>query len=162
MLRYLSTDSSIAAFRRFISRRDLCRDLISDNGTNFIGAKKELHELFNIVKDNAISLFISKVQINWHFNPPASPHFGGMFEAAVKSIKYHLRRTLGNTSLTFEEMLTVLTQIGALLNSRPLYTASEDDLNPLTPAHFLIGHSFTSLPDPDLSHLKLNHLSRWQ
>lgn len=158
----MSTESFLAAFRRFISRRGLCRDMFSDNGSNFIGAKKELQELFNIVKDNSIFLFLSKAHINWHFNPPASPHFGGMFEAAVKSIKYHLRRTLSTTSLTFEEMVTVLTQIEALLNSRPLYTTSDDDLNPLTPAHFLIGHSFTALPDPDLSHLKLNHLSRWQ
>lgn len=158
----MTTETFIAALRRFVNRRGLCGDIYSDNGSNFVGAEKELRELFKILNDNSISSFLSRHNINWHFNPPAAPNFGGIFEAAVKSIKYHMRRTLANTSLTYEEMYTALTQIEGLLNSRPLYTTSEDELDPLTPAHFLVGHSYTSLPDPDLSHLKLSHLSRWQ
>lgn len=158
----LSTETFIAAFRRFISRRGLCQDMFSDNGSNFIGAKREIEELFSILKNNSFSSFLSQNNIHWHFNPPSSPHFGGIWEAAVKSIKYHLKRTLGNAQLTFEEMNTVLIQIESILNSRPLCLTSDDELDPLTPSHFLIGHPHTSLPDPDLSHLKLNSLSRWQ
>jgi hypothetical protein len=58
--------------------------------------------------------------LTWHFIPPAMPHFGGIWEAAVKSVKYHLRRVMGTNIFTFEELTTLTTQIEACLNSRPL------------------------------------------
>lgn len=73
--------------------------------------------------------------IKFNFNPPASPHFGGLWEAGVRSTKYHLKRVLGNNVLTYEEFNTILTQIEACLNSRPLCEMVTDprDVNPLTP-----------------------------
>ena len=115
-----------------------------------------------MIKNDSITSFLSQNQINWHFNPPSAPHFGGIWEAAVKSIKFHLKRTLGNALLTYEEMNTLLVQIEAILNSRPLCATSDNDLEPLTPNHFLIGHPYNIIPEPSLEHLKLNHLSRWQ
>ena len=102
--------------------------------------------------------------IEWGFIPPYSPHLGGLWEAGVKSCKYHLRRVMGNTLFTFEELTTSLVQIEACLNSRPLSPLSSDpsDLKPLTPGHFLIGEPLTSLPDNNLTDININHLDRWE
>ncbi|GBP45861.1 hypothetical protein EVAR_31766_1 [Eumeta japonica] len=93
-----------------------------------------------------------------------TPHFGGLWESAVKSIKYHLRRVLGLTHLTYDEMCTCLTQIEAILNSRPLTPLSIDtsDLTPLTPAHFLIGRSLTFVPYPQITEANVTNLRRFK
>ncbi|XP_034951317.1 uncharacterized protein [Chelonus insularis] len=101
---------------------------------------------------------------SWHFNPPATPHFGGKWEAAIKSMKHHLRRVAGDIHFTYEEFTTLLIQVEAILNSRPLMplTDDPDDLDVLTPGHFLIGHSLTIIPEPNLETIKSSRLSRWQ
>ncbi|GFW53902.1 integrase catalytic domain-containing protein [Trichonephila clavipes] len=102
--------------------------------------------------------------IQWHFNPPATPHFGGLWEAGVKSLKSHLKRVVGNNILTHEEFFTLVTQVEAVLNSRPLCPLSEDlnDKFALTPAHFLIDFPLTYLPDPDFEGVPMNRLRRWE
>ncbi|XP_050062914.1 uncharacterized protein LOC126552260 [Aphis gossypii] len=81
--------------------------------------------------------------VQWKFIPPRAPHFGGIWEAAVKSTKHHIKRVIGLSTLTFEEMSTLLAQIEACLNSRPLTQISQDpnDYEALTPAYFLVGSS---------------------
>lgn len=88
-----SSDAFLAAFRRFVSRRGLCKEMYSDCGTNFVGADRELREFFRASSSDGrrISQEIAKEGISWCFNSPAAPHFGGLWEAAVKSTKYHLR-----------------------------------------------------------------------
>lgn len=102
--------------------------------------------------------------INWNFNPPRTPHFGGIWEAAVKALKHHLRRVIGETLLSYEELSTLICEIEALLNSRPVTPTSSDpkDLNVFTPGHFLIGESLLSIPTYDLSMVPVNRLSVWQ
>ncbi|XP_066255176.1 uncharacterized protein [Euwallacea similis] len=102
--------------------------------------------------------------IKWHFIPARSAHMGGLWEAAVKSTKFHLRRVLGESSLTYEEMYTLLVKIEACLNSRPLMPISNDinDYAPLTPAHFLIGDSLASLPQPDYQNAVISRLSHYE
>lgn len=105
------------------------------------------------------------LSISWDFNPPGAPHFNGLAEAAVKSFKNHLYRVLGTQILSYEEFYTLLTQIEAVLNSRPLCPISSDpnDLQALTPGHFLVFEPLvSSIPNPDLSTLKMNRLNRWQ
>ena len=120
----LTSEAFIACLRRFISRRGKPTLLWSDHGTNFIGAKRILKELYEFLKDNqnnqVISNFCSTQGINWDFIPEHAPHFGGLWESAVKSFKTHLYRIVRTTRLTFEELTTVLAQIEACLNSRPL------------------------------------------
>ncbi|GFX09219.1 integrase catalytic domain-containing protein [Trichonephila clavipes] len=108
--------------------------------------------------------FLSKEQIKWNFNPPSPPHFGGLWEAGVKSLKYHLKRVIGNSILSHEEFLTLVVQIEAVLNSRPICPLSNDpnDVETLTPAHFLVGSSLVAVPDPDYTEIPMNILSRWQ
>lgn len=152
----LSSEAFLCAFRRFISRRGRCSTLFSDCGTNFVGARKQLFSLFRNAAESE--------NIEWNLQPPSGPHFSGLAEAGVKSVKTHLKRVMGAQILTFEEFYTVLVQIEALLNSRPLSPISNDpnDLSALTPGHFLTLEPISSLPDTDLSSLKLNTLTRWQ
>ncbi|XP_076302002.1 uncharacterized protein LOC143220171 [Lasioglossum baleicum] len=161
-----TSEAFLAAFRRFVSRRGICAHLYSDCGTNFIGADRELRRLFtaNSQENRSLRDQMSTLRTEWHFNPPAAPHFGGLWEAAVKSTKYHLRRTIGETKLTFEEMTTLLAQVEACLNSRPLAALSDDpaDLTALTPGHFLVGSALQALPEPSLLDEGTNRLTRWQ
>ncbi|XP_055839281.1 uncharacterized protein LOC129907208 [Episyrphus balteatus] len=99
--------------------------------------------------------------IDWQFIPPHSPHFGGLWEAVVKLVKQHLRRVVGDSVLNFEEMCTLLAQIEALLNSRPLCASSDSDLDPLTPSRFLIGRPYTAIPEPSFLETPINRLGRW-
>lgn len=160
-----STAAFMAAFRRFVSRRGLCRDLYSDCGTNFLGADNQLRVMFqaSTAENRAIASQLAKDRVRWHFNPPAAPHFGGLWEAAVKSLKYHLRRIIGETTLTFEEMATFLAQVEACLNSRPLQPLSDDpdDLAALTPGHFLVGSAINAVPQPITSDARTSHSDRW-
>jgi len=160
----LSTEAYIASLHRFIARRGLCDNIYSDNGTNFVGAEKELRETILEGKSvKRISSFATQQGINIHFIPPCSPHMGGIWEAGVKSMEFHLRRVAGNAKLTFEEFYTLLCQVEAVLNSRPICPLGNnpDNLQVLTPGHFLIGTSLLAPPDRNLIDLPVNRLSRW-
>ncbi|XP_018324119.1 uncharacterized protein LOC108736259 [Agrilus planipennis] len=113
---------------------------------------------------SAIKNTLNEVGVTWHLIPARSPHFGGLWEAGVKSVKRHLMRVGSQTSLTYEEYNTLLIQIEAILNSRPISPLSNDpnDPNPLTPSHFLIGRTLTSLPEPSLADVSDNRLSKFE
>ena len=169
----LVSDLTTAAFKaclaRFVSRRNKPQHIYSDNGSNFLGAKKEIMELQTFLKrqttDNDIRHYLlSTHQITWHNTPPRTPHFGGLWEGAVKSMKKHLHRIAGSTPLTFEEMSTILCQIEACLNSRPLLpdtSHNQDGLQTLTSGHFLVyGQPFSLQADPRMSD-DLHLLKKW-
>jgi len=109
----LSTEAFLSALKRFIARRGKITRIYSDNGTNFRGAANALKELYQLLHSRhcqeTIDKGLKEDHIEWHFIPPHAPHFGGIWEAAVKSAKIHLRRTVGDSVLDFEEMATVLT-----------------------------------------------------
>lgn len=102
--------------------------------------------------------------INFHFIPPRAPHFGGLWEAAVKSAKHLLLRSVAAASLTQEELQTIVVEIEAILNSRPLTPMSNDpnDIEALTPGHFLIGEALVSQIDSNARTLKASGLSHWK
>lgn len=165
----LTTDAFIAALTRFVSRRGLCVQLFSDCGTNYVGADNVLQKiiketLFSTDSQKKLLHFTTPRGIEFKFNPPAAPHQGGLWESAVKSAKHHLRRVMGDTVLTLPEFMTLITQIEAMLNSRPLIPLSSDpaDLSALTPGHFLIGAPLASVPEPDLFDVPNNRLRHWQ
>ena len=110
-----------------------------------------------------VSNFCSGKGIQWRFTPERAPHFVGLWEAAVKSFKYHLRRVVGDVKLTFEELYTVLTQIEACLNSRPLTALPhpEDGIEVLTPGHFLIGAPIESHPNSEGTMREVPLLQLW-
>ncbi|XP_055590154.1 uncharacterized protein LOC129742298 [Uranotaenia lowii] len=164
----LSTERFLQALRRMIGRRGKVSDMYSDNGTNFVGARNQLRELFAQLKNKQHNETVSKVLaadgVQWHFNPPSAPHFGGLWEAAVRSAKYHILRVVGGNAIDREDFETLLIQVEACLNSRPLTAMSDDptELEPLTPGHFIAGGPLNALPEPDYGQVQLNRLSRWQ
>ncbi len=164
----LTTDAFVASLRRFVARRGKPSLIWSDHGTNFVGADRELKSLFDFLKHHesqrTISNFCSSQKITWKFIPEHAPHFGGLWEAAVKRVKAHLKRVLSNARLTFEEFSTVLCQVEACLNSRPLVPlpCDDDGVEALTPGHFLVGRPLESLPDPpSVYHEDITPLRRW-
>lgn len=162
----LTTEGFLAAFKRFIARRGHCHEIWSDNGTNFVGASKVLQSLFkgdSSIMDTVQGTLSGK-GVDWHFIPPHAPNFGGLWEAGVRSTKFHLRRILDGTTLTFEELSTVLTQVEACLNSRPMYRlpSNLEDAAPLTPGHFLVGEPLVTIPDPQPDDQHIGILRRWQ
>ncbi|XP_043461940.1 uncharacterized protein LOC122498322 [Leptopilina heterotoma] len=164
----MSTETFLGALRRFIGRRGKPIIISSDNGSNFIGANNELKDLGNLLHSKEFNekttLFLTNQGIKWKFIPPLSPHFGGIWESMVKSFKHHLKRVVKNVLFTFEEINTFIIEIEAVLNSRPLTPISHDpnDLIVLTPGHFLIGDSLTSLPELDFTLTPTPRLTRWQ
>lgn len=153
------------AYVRFCSRRGLLHAIYSDNGTTFVGADRELAIAYKAGTRN--TNFQNKTatdNVSWHFIPPAAPHFGGLWEAGVKSFKFHLRRVLGSHTMTIEEFSILLCKIEACLNSRPIALLSDhlDDYETLIPGYFLIGFPITTNPEPSLLALNENRLNRWQ
>lgn len=149
----LTTHDFMAALRRFVARRGQVTTMHSDNGTNFVGAARLMKEL---------SAFLCTRGIEWSFIPAQAPHFGGLWEAGVKSVKTHLGRVAGGLSFTYEEFSTILCQIEGCLNSRPLcpLTNNIDDLDVLTPQHFLTGMSYTPIIEENAE--ITGSLRRWQ
>lgn len=132
-----STAEFIQAFLRFTSLRGNCTRLWSDNGKNFVGAGKELAAMLRSWKHVDIEGALLKHGTEYRFITPYAPHQGGLWEAAVKSMKHHLRRVIEPHKLTSSAFQTILAQTSAIMNSRPLSALSDDpeDLGFLTPAH---------------------------
>lgn len=159
----LTTEAFLAALKRFVARRGLPKEIWSDSGTNFKGAHNLLNQFKEVLTGCPIlSNYLSDHFIEWKFSPPLSPHFNGLAESAVKSSKSHLKRVIGDRNLTFEEYVTIFTQIESILNSRPLCPISDDptELNALTPGHFIIGTPLVSIPEPPIDE-KMTLKSRW-
>ncbi|XP_053968836.1 uncharacterized protein LOC128870260 [Anastrepha ludens] len=148
LVRDLPTGAFLEALKLFTTTRAMPSCIWSDNATNFVGAKNELRDLKRLLLSQEHR---SKVHVHylnngfdWRFIPPRSPHFGGLWEAAVKMAKQHLYRTLGSAILGFDEL------------------QNPEDLDVLTPGHFLIGGPLTAAPEPNITHLNYNPLGHWQ
>ncbi|XP_036347613.1 uncharacterized protein LOC118756991 [Rhagoletis pomonella] len=164
----LSTKAFLNALKRFILTRCLPARIWSDNATNFVGARNGLAELRRLfLSDSHIKVvheFCLDNNIDWKFIPPRSPHFGGLWEAAVKTAKHHFYRTAANSLLNFDELRTLICHIAAIINSRPLFSLSEHpgDLDVLTPAHLIGTAPLALFDEPNVTSLNFNRLDQWQ
>jgi hypothetical protein len=161
----LTAANFLNGLKRFIARRGMIANIYFNNATNFVGTQRELRDVFLADEfDNIVLRHLAEFNINWHFIPARSPHFGGLWEAGIKVVKGHIKRVIGQTSLTYEEKYTLLTGIEACLNSRSLCPLTEDpsNLNVLTPGHFLIGTAMTSPMEHQIVDVPQNRLTRWQ
>ncbi|GFT18825.1 integrase catalytic domain-containing protein [Trichonephila clavipes] len=124
----LTSDAIIATLKRFMSRRGKCSKFFRDNATNFVGANSQLKVFYKTLNfpDQNLAAYFTEEGIEWNFIPPRAPHMGGLWEAGIKSVKYHLKRALGRSRLTYEEFETVIIQVEEILNSRPLTPISND------------------------------------
>ncbi len=147
ILTSMDSDAFLMALRRFIARRGKPAELYSDQGTNFRGGETELKEAFHQLSQD-LQQQLAKQQISFHSNTPFAPHFGGVWEREIRSVKAALYTTLGSETVTEEVLRTVLIEIEAILNSKPLGYVSADiaDLDPITPICLLMGRPDGSLP----------------
>ena len=137
----LDSDSFINAFVRMVSRRGTPSYMVSDNGTNFVGAEREMRELIENLDQGKIVRETTKYQpVTW-INPPSAPHFGGVFEALIKSAKKAIKIILGDADIRDEELHTAICGAEEMINSRPITYVSADpnDPAPLTPNHLMVG-----------------------
>lgn len=157
-----SSKTFLAASDRFTSRRGIPTNVYTDCGTNYVDAAKQMKTLLDT--NNVRQTITSQIQCEWHFNPPGTPHFSGLWEAAIKSTKTHLKKVIGTQIYTVEELVTLVLRIEGVLNSRPLQPLSSDpnDFATLTPGHFLIGQPLLALPENYLTDVATNCLGRWQ
>ena len=141
----MTAPSFLRSLKRFAARRGLPRMFLSDNGKTFKSAAKTIRA---VVKSREVQDHQSGLGVKWKFNVEKAPWWGGIFERMVRSTKRCLKKTIGRAKFTYDELITSLIEIEAVINSRPLTYISSDDLRePLTPSHFLTGKRILSLPD---------------
>ena len=126
----MSTPTFLRSFKRFAARRGLPSQMLSDNGKTFEAAAKTIHD------------------VKWKFNVPKAPWWGGVFERIVRSAKRCLKKILGQARFSHDELLTAITEVEMVINSRPLSFVSSNDLEePLTPSHLMVGRRLMNQPD---------------
>ena len=160
----LDTDSFLNAFYRMANRRGMPTEMISDNGTNFVGAVKELKNLVAQLDENAVKTSLANHGVVWKFNPPQAPHFGGVFECMIKAAKKAIFAILSSGDINDEELMTAFSGAEALINSRPLTYHSSDhrDDVPLTPNHFLHGQIGGVFAPDSVDYTPFNPRKRWR
>lgn len=160
----LDTDSCINALRRFIARRGQVKEIRSDNGTNFVGANRELKAAAANWNSSQFQHLFHQHGIKWSFNPPAASHHGGAWERLIRSIRKVLNSTVREQVLDEESLHTVLCEAESIINSRPITKASSDlnDLEALTPNHLLLLKTKPSLPPGLFDQDDLYTRRRWR
>ena len=159
-----STDDFMKAFIRFIARRSKPMQMFSGCDTNFVGAKRELQDIMKKwIKSPKLHNRLTDENIQWIFNPPAAPHMGGIWESLVKLAKRAVTAITKGVDLTDEELMTVFAESEAMLNNRPLTYISNDpnDIEPLTPAHFLNNKPTTLILQHELENQHSSWKKRW-
>jgi len=138
----LTTDSFICSLRRFVSRRGNVTTIVSDNGTNFVGAHRELREVVETWNNKQTEEWLKSRNITWKFNPPSASHYGGIWEREIRSVRKVLSALMKEkpTKLTDENLQTFLCEVEFILNNRPITPISSDpnDIEALTPNHILL------------------------
>ena len=164
----LTTETFIPCLRRFIARRNCPTTLYSDSGPNFIGAHNQLKQIYQFLEDektsSVINQYLLQNRVTWTHSPARAPHFGGLWESAVKSMKKHLRKIMGSLLFSYEELNTIVCQVEACLNARPLIPMTShnlDGLATLTPSHFLLFNSPRAYPEDPRLQKEPRLLRRW-
>ena len=164
----MTATTFIMSFRRLSARRGVPSVVISDNAKTFKSASRIIKR---ILDSPEVRKYFDQLNVQWKFNLERAPWWGGIFERMVRSAKRCLKKSIGRNCLFYEELLTLVIEVKAVLNSRPLtYVSSEDVEEPLTPSHLLVGYQILTLPDlsisddPDYSPegltRRMSHLSR--
>ena len=155
-LNSMEADSFINALRRFVNRRGKVRDLRSDQGTNFVGARNELAAALKELDRKTIRDFLLSKDCDWiefNMNVPAASHMEGIWERLIRSVRavlFALLLEMG-TQLDDEALRTLMTEAENVINSRPLSIqdlADPESAEPLTPNHLLILKTDIALPPP--------------
>ena len=141
----MSAQTFLRLFKRFTARRGFPLKMISDNVKTFISAA---HTIEDMLTSSEVQQYLTYLKVKWSFTLEKAPWWGGFYERMIQSMKRCLKKTIGKTKLTYDELSTALTEVEAILNSRLLSYVSNDDLEePLTLSHMLTGRRILSLPD---------------
>ena len=143
----LTVESFLLAFRRFTSRRGLPATLISDNAKTFKGSSKDVQK---IARSKEVTRYLSNNGVSWKFIVEKAPWWGGFWERLIQSVKRCLKKCIGRTTLNYDELQTLLSEVEAVVNSRPLtYVADDRDgvTYTLCPSHLINGRRITSTPN---------------
>ena len=179
----LSTETFLLAFRRFASRKSLPQLMVSDNASTYTAAAEELYQIF---RSRELATSLEKSGVTWKFIPKKAPWYGGFWERLIGLTKGCIKKVLGRSHISLVMLQTMVVEIEATLNNRPLTYVSSDisDPHPLTPSDLLYGRRIVSLPhelvvdelkDPDYgdvseikrraktqAHLIRNFQTRWR
>ena len=160
----LDTESFINALRRFISRRGQPEEMRSDNGGNFVRGEKELRDAVNSWNQSQIHDYLLQRNIKWTFNPPAGSHHGGVWERCIRTVRKVLRALTKEQVLDDEGITTLMCEVEAIVNGRPITKVSDDprDLEPLTPNHLLLLRAGPSVPPGTFSKQDCYSKRRWR
>ena len=170
-LNTMETDSFISALRRFINRRGKVRQLRSDQGTNFVGARNELADALQELNRDRVKHFLLTKECDWmdfNFNVPAASHMGGSWERLIRSVRSVLSALLQEhgSQLDDEALRTLMTEAENVINSRPLTVENLSDPEspePITPNHLLTSKTEVVLPPPgSFERLDLYSRKRWR
>lgn len=144
----LDTSAFINCLQRFMARRGKPHLIRSDNGTNFVGANRELREEIAKWNENKIHELMNEKGIRWKFNPPGASHMGGVWERQIRSVRRILASLTKEQTLSEDNLGTLMCIVESIINNRPLTTVSTDphDLEPLTPNHLLLLKPVQGLP----------------
>ena len=145
----LSAATFLDCLRRFVARRGVPEYVVSDNAPNFHLTQNTLDLAWSqATTDSAVQSYCASVGIDWKFIPAHAPWQGGAYERMVGLVKRCLRKSLARQVIARSPMETLVTEIKAVVNSRPLtyVYADQPSGQPLTPANFLLSRSAVSLP----------------
>ena len=160
----LETDAFIMVLRRFINARGSVNQLRSDNGTNFVGAERELRASIREWNHKTIEEELQQYNCEWIFHPPGASHMSGVWERMVRTVKRSMKAILGERTVDEEVLRTVLSEAQAIANSRPLCHSSDDvkDMEALTPNHFLLQRPAVALPPGHFEDSDLSSRKKWR
>ena len=160
----LSTDHSIMALKRFVAWRGRPQRMFSDNDTNFVGANNELRTCLMELDEERIQNFGAPKEIEWNFQPPSAPHFGGAWERLVQCSKKILKANLNNRLFPKEALRTALVEAEGILNNRPITHVSSNagDVEALTPNNLLLLCANPSYEDANVGDSEVNSTKLWR
>ena len=141
----LSVETFMLAFRRFVSRKSLPHIMMSDNASTYLSAAEELRDMLN---SKELEASLGRCSVTWKFIPKKAPWYGGYWERLIGLTKAALKKVLGRAHISLTMLQTLVVEVEATLNDRPLTYISDDprDPQPLTPSDLLYGRRITTLP----------------
>ena len=159
----LDTESFINALGRFVTRRGLPEEMCSDNGGNFVRGERELREAINSWNQSQIHDYLLQRNVKWTFNPPTGSHQGGVWERCIRTVRKVLRALIKEQVLDEESLSTLMCEVEAVVNGRPITKLSDDprDLEPLTPNHLLLLRAGPAVPPGIFSKHDCYNKRRW-
>ena len=155
----MSEQSFFLMFRRFVSRRGLPATLISDNAKTFKSSSKII---LNIARAADVIKYLNNNRITWRFIRERAPWWGGFWERLIRSVKRCLKKCIGRANLTFEQFRTVLVEIEAMINARPLTYVCDDQegmSQALSPSHLIYGRKISVVPNNEIFEIISTHQS---